>query len=205
MYNASFRLPCFFTICLYSCNLASQTNDEYKILSLVYTELIESVEWGGEIPPPPPKYPESFLNDSIETTYEDSLIIVQFQNEQEIRNQEWLKEIKSRKRTVLVDIQYSGCYQNPNSEQISYDYLDLSKIIHTNKYRLKKYIEFQKIDTLNVLIVSFSDIEFNDRRDKASLEIGITQGRNWGHRLAVFLDKINNKWKIVSSHVTSVS
>jgi hypothetical protein len=48
-----------------------------------------------------------------------------------------MKKIKSRKRTILSDVQYSGCYQNPNSEQVSYDYLDLSKIKHTNKYKLK--------------------------------------------------------------------
>ncbi len=192
-------------ICLFSCNSSTETNNEYDILSLVYVEMIENYEWGGEMSPSPPKYPESFLNDSIETTYEDSLIIVQFQNEQKIRNQGWIKKIKSRKRTILVDIQYSGCYQNPNSEQISYDYLDLSKIIHTNKYRLKKYKEFQKIDTLNVLIISFSDIEFNHIKNKASLEVSIVQGRNWGFRSILFLEKNNKKWKIVDSHVISVS
>ncbi|AFM02929.1 hypothetical protein Fleli_0453 [Bernardetia litoralis DSM 6794] len=164
-------------VCLLSCDSSNKTNEEYEILSLVYKEFIENKEWGGEMPPPPQKYPKSWLNDSIPMT---SQVVAELQNKQEIRNQEWLKKIKSRKRTVLVDVQYSGCYQNPNSKQINYDYLDLDKIKHTNKYKLKKYIEFQKIDTLNVLGISFSDIEFDETRDKASLELSITQGRNWG-------------------------
>lgn len=192
-------------ICLLSCESSNKTNDDYAILSLVYIEMIENYEWGGEMSPSPPKYPKSFLNDSIETTYEDSLIIVQFQKEQEIRNQEWLTKIKSRERTILVDINYSGCYPNPDSKEVNYDYLDLEKIRHSNKYELKKYVEFQKIDTLNVLVISFSDIEFNNTKNKASLELSITQGRNWGFSLIIFLEKINHQWKIIHSHVISVS
>lgn len=200
------RFLAFFlvVICLLSCNPSYKTNDDYDILSLVYTQMIENEEWGGEMPPTPPKYPTSWTQDSIPITYQDSQIIAKFQKEQEARNQGWLTKIKSRKRTVLVDVKYSGCYQNPNSEQVSYDYLDLEKIRHSNKYKLKKYVEFQKIDTLNVLVISFSDIEFNDTKDKVSLELSITQGRNWGFRSIIFLEKMNHKWKIIDSHEISV-
>lgn len=140
-------------ICLLSCEYSHKTNDDYDILSLVYTQVIENEEWGGEMSPTPPKYPISWIQDGIPITYQDSQIVAKLQKEQEVRNQEWLKKIKNRQRTVLVDVKYSGCYQDTNSEKVSYDYLDLSKIKHSNKYKLKEYIEFQKIDTLNVFTV----------------------------------------------------
>ena len=208
-----------FVIILMVLSCSNKQNDQEQIISLVFNSQIGNQEYFGQVPPVPP-LPPNFedlqKHKSIEVARQN-LKTDEWKNyfEEERRYDsrvvEWKMRMKSLDRKILLynDINLSQYIiekiaKFSNEYGIDIDFLtttrkwDRSDIQNESEYEILNYSEFdeQKLDSLHVGRMGFSEVGFNKEMDKAILYFNwncehLCEGGN-----LVILKKENNIWEI---------
>lgn len=196
--KASFNLVIFCLLFVSCTSLEVKKEKEaYKIFSL----LIE--EFGKALPPPPPPG-ETY---SLTKSQKDS-----------IYNQP--------QKIAIHPTFYISREKFSNNGQVSKEFNSLAKKLNTlkneslfdlSKISIKKPFELSILDTLKMKkerryfsknfdkVISFSHISFNKSLDKAVLIIGSSRGYLNGASSLIYLEKVNDLWKVKNINTYSIS